>query len=367
MITIVKSTIKSLPDLQYESAARAEADVVPSAKVRTGPSFHDLGAVDPDRKYEHSFSVNNDGDKLLQLRLEQPDCDCITLKGDSWEIAPGDSVDIHVAWKVPTDAVKKMSQQIRFHTNDPRKKSIAFGIGGTPRIRWDFSDEPIDSPSSKSAISVASDKPFVAKSLLYSQLYEHTAVLETEASSDAVVIETTEATPEQLAELDAKSGVIVTAKHMPRSGVSKFSERIRLRVLDPESGTARWVECPFQGAFKPAVGFYGPEIDRTEGLAIGTVQTESDEEWSLAARFWTSDAPKEPAVLDLQPPSLEATIKPLSRPSGAFKITIRLKDDAKPTVFNLPNKRGYISFGDAANPKTSNWMPLTGQIIAPTQ
>tara|TARA_R110002049_G_scaffold4601_5_gene32710 strand:+ start:988815 stop:990035 length:1221 start_codon:yes stop_codon:yes gene_type:complete len=352
--------------LALRQTALHQSQSQPTPRALVAPLIRNLGKIDPNQTVQSTFTVTNSGEGELTLAFKADTASNVKVDTETWTVAAGESAELSLDWTIPQSASGEQAETVVLQTNDPRRPELRLGLSGTVNVDWAFSDLPFRTRFiSNSSKSEASDQPYVSRTILFSQVYDNTVVLKSECSSDAVSFEIEPASEEALRQLDAKSGVQVTVTHAPVAGVKKFHETVRLAVLDPSTESEKWVESAFAGRFKSPVSFYGNEIHLNEGIRLDTVTTDSDQEWNFFARFWTTDPPRAPAVINIYPDSLEATLEKVDRLKQTYRVTIRLKEDAKPEFFAMPTKQGYITIGDAENSEISNWMPLRGQIISP--
>jgi hypothetical protein len=69
-----------------------------AAEMRFKKEVYDFGSVRPGEKPTHIFRFKNTGKATLQISSINPSCDCITVKGPSADIAPGEKGEVEVTF-----------------------------------------------------------------------------------------------------------------------------------------------------------------------------------------------------------------------------------------------------------------------------
>ncbi|MBM80700.1 MAG: hypothetical protein CMJ78_08920 [Planctomycetaceae bacterium] len=106
---------------------------------KTGPhpsaSFdsteHVFGTMHQGQEGEHSFIVTNEGEAPLQLVARQEDTTCQCTVGSVGKngLAPGESTEITLTWKIKS-ALAKFHHSAKLRTNDPNQPTVVLHIKG---------------------------------------------------------------------------------------------------------------------------------------------------------------------------------------------------------------------------------------------
>ncbi len=98
-----------------------------------------FGRMEVGEEREHVFTIRNEGEAPLLFKNDGTTCQCTVSdmeKGETRELAPGESFDIKLTWK-PIVHVEMFSKGANFATNDPDHKKIflqLMGHGFAPRL-----------------------------------------------------------------------------------------------------------------------------------------------------------------------------------------------------------------------------------------
>ena len=135
--------------------------------VLVEPRQVDRGEIEPDQIQKLEWTLRNEGDQELSIEALDPTCYCVTVRADSWKIAPGGSTKIHVSID-PSDFVGKVNKGFILQTNDAKAGQIETavalvirpGIAVVPP-ELDFGEVPAaGSPERTVDLKSAKDRPF---------------------------------------------------------------------------------------------------------------------------------------------------------------------------------------------------------------
>ncbi|MFH1655362.1 MAG: DUF1573 domain-containing protein [Candidatus Omnitrophota bacterium] len=97
-----------------------------SPEISIANKEFDLGQMAEGMVYEHSFAIQNTGDKALLVDLLKVNCGCVKILEPSKQakVAPGDRLDIKFLFNT-TGFTSKTIKYIYIHTNDPKQPILS--------------------------------------------------------------------------------------------------------------------------------------------------------------------------------------------------------------------------------------------------
>lgn len=118
------------------SIASAEEEQAPSGPGEPAPNFHcdnrthDFGTLWAGSKVEHSFVIENRGEKDLQILNVRPTCGCTITDDYDKTIAPGEQGKLKAVLTVSSRSRGKLRKAIRVQTNDPSSANVSLILAG---------------------------------------------------------------------------------------------------------------------------------------------------------------------------------------------------------------------------------------------
>ncbi len=263
------------------------------------------------------------------------------------------STEVTMTWNTGYQA-DHYQQTATLTTNDPLAKSITLTVSGEVRAEFITPDSVDFKTSDRAELTESS---FV----VFSQLWKSFTVENIECDLDGFEwnAEPVASHVPELVDREARSAWRIRVFAFSES-YGEFKGNITLTVR-PDTGAAdvvRSLACA--GKVRAPIGFYSPDIHKTEGLDIGTVVSDKEHEFHLVVRS-RSDHDRKIEVLDVKPEELSASLTPLSQP-GSYRLTLTVPAGCPMVVFNADQQHGYVQVGDADDKSFSNWFPLYGAV-----
>ncbi|MEX1095563.1 MAG: DUF1573 domain-containing protein [Planctomycetales bacterium] len=231
----------------------------PPGKAVVDEASHAFGTMlvgDTDR---HAFVIRNEGEGPLVLQKGKTSCKCALSQLKDGTVAPGESVEVELAW-TPKEAAREFRQTAVIHVqNDPDRREILLAVHGTvttaieivPREEWNLG-------------TIAEDRPTTVTGTIHSALLGSFEILEVAGEHDYLTGEAVPLSAERLAELGAKSGYELRATLEPRMPAEQFREKLVVRtdVAEHEALELYVVgNRPGPAEFLPLAGFtYHPDV-----------------------------------------------------------------------------------------------------------
>lgn len=97
-------------------------------------NVYEFGVINPGDKRTHRFTVRNDGDAPLALKLGSTTCKCTLANLQDAVVPAGGSTEIELAWHAE-DPQFRFRQAAVINTNDPRTPQFELAIEGSVRVK----------------------------------------------------------------------------------------------------------------------------------------------------------------------------------------------------------------------------------------
>lgn len=319
-------------------------------------SHHDFGMVDPHTTMKHDFVVRNGGTGPLALDVASTSCKCTVGRLTSNLVSPGAEATITMEWNTGYQA-DHYEQTATIHTNDPIRSVIELKVAGEVRGQ-------LIAPN---AVSLTAEKLGDLPSgdfVLFSQLWNDFTVLDISADGEETASLIWDVMPidnddVDLADKQSRSAVRVQLL-VPHHRYGEFSGELQV-VVRPGGGDKDVVrKVAYSGKVRRPISFVSPQLDKHDGLDIGTLTSGKKVQWHLLVQVRGGEG-RQLEVLDVEPKVLQTKLRPTSR-EGTYRLTLTIPADCASTTFNLDHQRGYVQVGDPSDSEFSNWFPVIGAV-----
>jgi len=368
LTTIVRYKPYGVPDNRREEYEKKVAYIVFRDELLSGETDlaaphaivddaeFDFGLLEPESSMSHVFKIKNIGRGPLALSIEETTCKCTTGRLENETIPPGEEGTVTLVWNTGQKQ-DEYTQKAMLRTNDPVNERIELTVTGTIRADLQMT-EKVDLPAIDPAEICQDD--FV----IYSQLHADFQIVDVRAGEELHSFAWT-------AEPIGPSDAAIVGKQARSAWkinfectsyrFGKFSGNVDVDIRLPSKESIETHSVRIHGRARSPIAFWGPEIHRFEGLDMGTLDATKEHEFRVGVRV-RGAVPESFGVLDVQPSVVQAELRKLEK-EGEFQLVIRLPRDCRDTIFNRPNKRGYVQVGNVDNPEFSEWMPLYGAVV----
>ncbi|MGC3967305.1 MAG: DUF1573 domain-containing protein [Pirellulales bacterium] len=124
------------------AAAHASSNVPPKINSATsqGPkvvpvaNVHQFGVINPGERLSHKFTVRNDGDSPLSLKLGDTTCKCTLANLEKAEVPAGGQTEIELQWHAEEPQFR-FRQAAVVETNDPNIPKFELAVEGSVRVK----------------------------------------------------------------------------------------------------------------------------------------------------------------------------------------------------------------------------------------
>ena len=368
--------MQTFAEVDAQSGEPSSPEGLPKTVVEK--TSDEVGKVAQMHEGESEFVIRNGGAAPLTLKPSKPSCTCaavtVETAGDQGErqfikltsvdgtppkwlterssddlafvsLAPGKSARIIVQWD-SKQRVGKYSVHAVIRTNDPLKKSVAF------TVKLDVERDIEIKPPTLRLGNVTEGKETQRTVYIFSSVHENLELAKTRFSSKTFTVATEPLVPEELKELDAKSGVKVHVTFSGRMPIGYFREAFRFES-STEPGKERLI--PIEGHLAGRITL------SPRGVRFGVVARGAKHERQVQI-FAKGMAEGEQLVIgSIEPEFLEAKIVKDDRLKIRWLLTVTTPVDAPAGLF-----KGAISISDQDGVKRIN-LPVNGTISNTTR
>lgn len=127
-------------------------------------NVHQFGVINPGDKRTHRFTVRNDGDAPLTLKLGSTTCKCTLANLQDAVVPAGGTTEIELAWHAEEPQFR-FRQAAVINTNDPRTPQFELAVEGSVRVKMG------SVPATVVFSEIPRDDARHAELALYSQAY----------------------------------------------------------------------------------------------------------------------------------------------------------------------------------------------------
>jgi hypothetical protein len=196
----------------------------PYPKAVAAETSYNFGSMARDEERKHSFTIKNEGEAKLLLAKGGTTCKCTIAELPKRELAPGESVDVVIAW-TPRDLEKNFRKEARIRTNDPNSTEIRLLVSGqvvqefnvSPSNEWTFGN-------------VGEGATAEVVSTITTALVDKFQVREIESTHPLLSSAAAPLSEEKLKLLGAKAGYEFKSKLAPGISVGPFTQRLKIKT-----------------------------------------------------------------------------------------------------------------------------------------
>ncbi len=331
------------------------ADKLSEAIAYMPATTHDFGMMDPHGTSSHQFEIHNRGSAPLALKMGTTTCKCTAGKLGSSLLQPGDHTTVELTWNAGYK-VDDYEQSAFLLTNDPTLPEIEIKVKG--EIKGELLiPEAITFPQTNLTETTH------ARFVVCSQVWTNFEVENIECAAEDFTwhVEPLDESDPRLADKQSAHAVEVHVFTKPLEH-RKFSGNMELRVRSEDGTKTVTRTVTYSGKTRSPISFYSRDIHFQDGLDIGTLTNNKSHQFNLVVRT-SGDASRKIEVLDVEPKIISATLTPLRTP-GNYRLSLKIPQDSPTTIFNMPEKHGYVQVGDPSDKNQfSNWFPIHGAIV----
>ncbi|HTI51463.1 MAG TPA: DUF1573 domain-containing protein [Planctomycetaceae bacterium] len=239
----------------------------------------DFGRTQIGETQSHPFTIRNEGEAPLILKLGHSACQCTVGEVPSDPIAPGGSADISISW-TPKMEAESFNKTVEIWTNDPDKTSISLTIDGMvtalltayPDKLWEVS-------------RFSEGTPTVVTGYLVSQVVDSFAISGIESSDPHIsaVAEKVDA-PADMAAAKALCAYQIKVTIQPDMPVGEFNVPLKIKTdLTYPSGAPVEPEVMIRGNRQGPIRISGEKIwiANRSTVAMGTFESQEGKKVEL--------------------------------------------------------------------------------------
>ncbi len=300
----------------------------------------DFGSMLVGEEMEHSFTIRNEGDAPLKLKLGHVSCQCASTQFENAEVAPGEEFSFEVSWHA-MEPKELFHQTAEVETNDPENPSIRFTIKGTVARTLDLH------PSGDWRLgNVSTDATEVSAGRVISLLVDEFKITEVTTDHEMITARTEPAFEDTLNNLNAKMGHEVILDLSPELPYGPFQATVKL-VTDLNDNATVSVNV-FGVKSRPIllVALQGTRfIPSTQTIHLGAFPADSGKSAKLSVFVRDMKEPFEITEVTTEPEFIKATATMdeafVGTKSQRYEVLVEVPPDS-PKVSLLRDDPGSI-------------------------
>lgn len=201
----------------------------PYPKAVVEEELYKFGEMAVGQSLSHKFVLKNEGEAPLEVKKGNTTCKCTLSEMKDNAVAPGESIEIELIW-TPKTPQENFGQTATIWTNDPKNQEMKLQIEGTVNNLISFTGDSLGSPNWSLPV-MATSEPVSFTGKIHTKYLDDFNILEIESSKPGLTSSSKPLTPEELKEVDAKSGYAIKITGDPKKfPLGGFSERLTVKT-----------------------------------------------------------------------------------------------------------------------------------------
>lgn len=300
--------------------------VAKGPRVALDSDTYDFGTLELGGRGSHEFTIRNVGDAPLRLIKGDTTCRCTLIELPQGRLAPGAACAVRLEWEA-TEPTSVFRHGAVLLTNDPRRRQIRLVVTG--RVLSPLAASPGE--------LIFTDVPAGAsrqqRVLICSQTAATVELLEASTSLAELSWEVAPATPEELRQASARSGIVLLTTLAAADTPRRFGGTLALRVrLQSEHNVSseHLLELPVAGNVRDGFAIYGPRWDPDGRLRLGNLPRGRGARHTL---YISAPAGARLGVERVSVPGLKVSIERLDSAANGqarFALRIEIPSDTPP-------------------------------------
>jgi hypothetical protein len=231
-------------------------------------TVHKFGSIEMGGSMEHSFTVQNKGEKPLTLTMGETTCKCTGSEVQDPTVPPGGSGTVLVKWK-GEGVIGEFRHSATILTNDPKNPKITFTVEG------ELTEAVSIDPGELVMTSLSPRDPVSGQVRIYSLHADNLEItghkFENETGSQQFDVAFEPLAEEALADRKAKSGVLATLTSKPPLPLGPIQHRIS---FESNLASKPKLEVSIQGMVVSDISIIGPDWSQSLSvLRLGLIES----------------------------------------------------------------------------------------------
>lgn len=311
----------------------------PAPKAAVDSTLHDFGKMAFGGRGEHTFTIRNEGDAELTLKLAEVSCKCTEAVIEKESLQPRESAAIRVAWKAEEE-LQVFKQWLRVQTNDPHSKEVVLKIEGL--IRDELRLEPAELDFGEIP---PPDTQKTVEAVVLSDESETLSLESVAASNPGFTVEAQALTPEQLQQHKARGGYVLRVSSPSDLPSGSFGDTIAVRAKVEETGKVRNLTVPLHGRVLGRLSVFGAGVDQFGSVMFGTLAYGKGKTIQLTVKLRDTDPELKVSNLVVEPQFVKVELKPHpnQQRAGLYDLTVEIPPETEPCAYRVGHE-GRIHF-----------------------
>ncbi|MBN8627238.1 MAG: DUF1573 domain-containing protein [Planctomycetes bacterium] len=337
-------------------AAAKAPRVVPVANV------HQFGIMNPGDRRTHKFTVRNDGDAPLTLKLASTTCKCTLADLEKAEIPAGGQTEIELAWHVENPQYR-FRQAALIDTNDPAMPQFELAVEGSVRVKF------ATAPDSVIFADVPRDEPRRLQMIAFSQAYPEIRIEKIESDLPGVVGEISTYEHDNLKVDHARWSRDMVVERRPDGRSGSFEGKLRIHYVGrtPDGTEEPGVhEVPVYGETVGDVTLHGRNVVG-KLLMLGQVSRLQGKQTRMYVHFRNAPNDLKAELFQAEPSFLQVTVGKPERLTPALvrvPVDVAVPPGVEPVNFSRDDALGYVGLKTNVPDAAKVWIQ-TSLVVEP--
>ncbi|WP_339733949.1 DUF1573 domain-containing protein [uncultured Gimesia sp.] len=208
------------------------AEKGPYPKAVVEQPLYNFGEMAVGQSLSHKFILKNEGEVPLEVKKGSTTCKCTLSEMNDNSVAPGKSIEIELTW-TPKSPQEHFGQTATIFTNDPKNQEFKLQIEGTANSLIAFSGDMRGS-AHWALPTMSNSDPVSYSGSIHTKFMDEFKITEIESDSTGLKTSFKPLTPEELKEVDAKSGYSIDVTADPaKFPLGGFTKRLTVKTDIP--------------------------------------------------------------------------------------------------------------------------------------
>lgn len=222
------------PSKAVEDDRPKVSETGPYPKAVVDEELYKFGEMAVGQSLSHKFVLKNEGEAPLEVKKGNTTCKCTLSEMKDNAVAPGESIEIELIW-TPKTPQENFGQTATIWTNDPKNQEMKLQIEGTVNNLISFTGDSLGSPNWSLPI-MSTEEPVSFTGKIHTKYLDDFKILEIISSNPGLSSSSKPLTPEELKEVDAKSGYGIKITGDPNKfPLGGFMERLTVKTDIPNN------------------------------------------------------------------------------------------------------------------------------------
>lgn len=346
-----------IQQLSLAKAIESGQEVVTIPRVEVAKRNVTFRGILEGQEIKQTFQISNVGTGALEINVDEFQFEDQGAPDVEWQLSttklsPMSEASLTISWNA-SELEANQQRRLTVTTNDPLQPKIRFSVHA-------IVSRPLLVPSTIGVGNIDRYNVFKADFFVASETIEDLGVLGLSADLDSFEWQTVPVNRNSIPEDYALAKHVTKIEFQgSRSEFGAFEVPLRVDMLLDGEPVQRTITVA--GKVKAPIAFIHPDMDRREGLSIGTVSSRQDTHFAVAVQH-RGEKSRKLEVLDHEPGFLDVSIEPGEGGYSSCRLIIKIPKGTPTQTFDRDDHHGYISVGDPADKGFTGWFKIYGSV-----